>query len=463
VDLPASAEPLIFPLRGRDGAIRLDAGGLHHPSGARRGVAYTPYADLTHLATSTRALWLGARRSVYVLGRSQFEDESGPENLVRALLERIAAQPEGSRQLARMAEVEELARHPGTLYATRGLAVVCTLVYALQILLGEHLHLVGSFTGGLFLDGDWWRAVTANLLHGFLLHLVLNLLGLLALGPMVERPLGTARTVSVMAVSAAGAMLASGVASTIPVVGVSGIVFGLLGAVLWLEFRYAEALPAWWRVPRRGLYWMLGISALLTLVPIIAGAAHVGGLLGGLAAAALLTHRSLGQRRPSPPAVRAFASASLAVAAVAVGTAAWLAANPAEYVVRHAERLLQLESTTADELNNVAWILAVDPDADDRVLELALGLAERAVAESGRSEAHILDTLAEVHFQRGDPEAALAAIDEAIALKPDRDYYHEQKRRFLGEREPEDRPFYDPREDAPAEEPETPAEPGLRI
>jgi tetratricopeptide (TPR) repeat protein len=258
-------------------------------------------------------------------------------------------------------------------------------------------------------------------------------------------------------------MLASGLMSSIPVVGVSGIVFGLLGAVLWLEFGYAASLPAWWRVPRRGLYWMLGISALLTLVPFIAGAAHVGGLLGGGAAAAALTWRSLGQRRPSPAAVRAFAGASLAVSAIAIGTAAWLAANPAEYIVRHAERLLALEGATPDDLNNVAWILAVDPASDERALELALGLAERAVEETDHSEPHILDTLAEVYFQLGDREGALRAIEEAIQQRPDRDYYREQKRRFLGEREPEDRPFFDPREEVVPEEEEAPEEPGLSI
>ena len=49
-----------------------------------------------------------------------------------------------------------------------------------------------------------------------------------------------------------GAMLARGLAEYAPVVGASGVVFGLLGALIWLELRSAEDLPAWWRVPRRG-------------------------------------------------------------------------------------------------------------------------------------------------------------------------------------------------------------------
>ena len=73
---------------------------------------------------------------------------------------------------------------------------------------------------------------------------------------------------------------------------------------------------------------------------------------------------------------------------------------------------------------------------------MALQLAERAVAQSGRLDATILDTLAEVQFQLGHPERALVTIDEAIARAPDEDedYYREQRRRFLGERGRDDRP-----------------------
>jgi membrane associated rhomboid family serine protease len=430
-----------FSLRDRPSAIVLEANGLHLPSGARGGgMAYSAYADITHLSTSTRSVWIGTRHSVYVVGRKEFDDPHGPENVVRALLERIAGQPDGSRQLARMAEIEEISRYPGTLYATWGLAIICVVVYALQLFDAERINAVGYFTGALALDGDWWRAVTANLLHGNPLHLALNVVALLGLGSLVERALGTPRTVCIMAVSAAMAMAASGVASPIPVVGVSGVVFGLLGALFWLEFRFADALPAWWRVPRRGLYWMLGISLLLSLLPFIAGAAHLGGFVGGGV--------SLGSRRPSPRWVRAFALGSLAVSVAAVGTAGYMVMRPGEYVTRLAERLHGLADATPEELNNVAWIIAVDPDSDRALLELALRLTERAVEESGRTEPHILDTLAEVHFQLGDQDAAVAAIEEAILLKPDRDYYQEQKRRFLGEREAEDRPFYDPRQDS---------------
>ena len=53
---------------------------------------------------------------------------------------------------------------------------------------------------------------------------------------------------------------------------------------------------------------------------------------------------------------------------------------------------------------------------------------------------HLLDTLAESLFQRGDVEASIYAIDAAIALVPDEPYFREQRRRFTGERAIDDRP-----------------------
>jgi hypothetical protein len=94
-------------------------------------------------------------------------------------------------------------------------------------------------------------------------------------------------------------------------------------------------------------------------------------------------------------------------------------------------------------------------------------LAQRAVEATQRRDATILDTLAEVQFQLGHPESAIAIIDEAIKREPDEVYYREQRRRFLGERARDDRPD-PPLPDSPwspSPEPEEPAEgdPGITV
>ena len=56
------------------------------------------------------------------------------------------------------------------------------------------------------------------------------------------------------------------------------------------------------------------------------------------------------------------------------------------------------------------------------------------------------------------------SVLEAIQRAPGEDYYREQRRRFLGERDPEDRPDYVPPEQRESEpEHEAPDEGGLSV
>jgi len=442
--LDVAHQALSFPLRGHAGPVVLDARGVHHPLSARGGRTFTPYEDVIHLTLSRRALWIGARRDVSVLPRKAFVRPDAPEALARALLEKLSERPGSRAQLARMAEIEERARSCPPSYATWGLAILCVVVYALQLVLGHDVYVVGHMSPPLVADGDAWRLVTANLLHDdtvlpFHIHIVMNLLGLLAFGSLCERPLGAARTLAVMGVSGLAAMTACAWQS-LPVVGVSGVVFGLVGAVTWLEHFRAESLPAWWRVPRRPLYTMLAVSFLLgALIPFIAGGAHVAGFAAGALVAALLSDRDL-RVRGAPTPVRALAALVLVATAAGIAAAGVALFEPGDVRARYLVRIAELPGIPAQQLNDGAWFVAIDEKSSREQLLAALALAERAVRETDRREANILDTLAELQFLTGEKDAAVATIEEAMALEPGVPYYAEQRRRFLGERK--DRPEY---------------------
>jgi membrane associated rhomboid family serine protease len=458
-------DPVRFPLR-RGRAVVLHATGFRYPRGPRSSAeVFTSYADVTHLQLGSRTLRLATRRGIHTLTRRDFIEGDAPEHLVRALLQQIVRQPGGTALLARMAEVEETARGAAPLRATAVVMTACAFVFALQVWLGQRVFHAGLFNRFLVTHGESWRLLTASLLHGGRLHLAMNLLGLLVLGGMVERPLGTLRTAFIMGVAALGASAGALVAGYDSMVGASGIVAGLAGAMIWLEFRCPERLPATWRVPRRLFVGALVFDALLPLaVPVVAGAAHVGGFAAGLLATSLCAGRGL-RRDPLPAAIGlavvllgAISVSSLVRAATfLVSGSAWQA---------HAERLLAAEDAPPVLMNDAAWLIATSPRPTPGALLGAEELAERAVDATGHSDPDLLDTLAEVQFRIGQRDSAVSTIDEAIALAPDETYFREQRRRFTGQRAADDRPEPPPfREPPPPRTPPQlpPEDQGVRV
>jgi membrane associated rhomboid family serine protease len=435
--LPAEVR---FALRPGRGEVALHAGGFRHPASRWTGAErFTAYRDVTHLQLGPRQLRIGTRQGVWMLPRAWFAAPDGAERLVHALFERIAAEPGARAQLAAMAEAEQLLREPRGLRATPLVAALCVAVFALEQWLGPIVHHAGFMSPLLASGGEPWRLLTANVLHADATHLLLNTLGLLALGALVERPLGALRTVLVLGLSAVGATASAWLAGYDALVGASGMVAGLAGALLWLELRRSELLPAGWRIPRRPFLAALAADALLPLaLPFIAGAAHVAGFFAGALAAALCSGRQL-RREPlrlesllAVGLVTVIAGVSLASAARFVfGSAAWEG---------HAERLLRADEPPPLILNDAAWLIVTGERPSERAVADAVELAERAVRATGGRDPNILDTLAEAHFRNGDESAALVTIDQAIALQPDEPYFREQRRRFTGERAANDRP-----------------------
>ena len=436
-----------FRLRSGAAPVVLDAQGVHHPaSPTGRGHVYSRIADLTHVALGSRSLWIATRRRTTALLRPVFAEADAPARLVEALLARVAALPDGAERLARMRELDRLAREPHRAVATWTLAALCVAGYALQLLVGVDLYEVGYSSRALVADGDWWRLLTAGLLHGFPLHLGMNLMVLIFFGRRVERALGTPRVVVVMGASQLVAMATAAIAHAGGVVGVSGVVAGLVGALLYMELRLGSDLPAWWRLPR-WLFVLLVAVILLQglldrLIPIIAAEAHLGGFAAGFTTLAFLV-RSHRVHEAAGPRLRATAGAVALATLASLGAAAGALYGPGDFRARHATRIAELPGMTPGELNNHAWMIATDPASTGPQLEGALALAERAVRETRRRDATLLDTLAEVLFQLGRAAEAVQAVDEALARSRDAafsDYLREQRRRFTGERDRDDRP-----------------------
>lgn len=463
-----AASEVRFPLRPGRGEVALHASGFRHPASRWTGAErFTAYADVTHLQQGRRQLRIATRQGVFLLPRSWFREPDGAERLVHALFEQITGQAGARAQLAEMAEAEQLLRAPLGLRIVPVAALLCVALHGLEGWVGPVVSHAGFMSPELAAHGEPWRLVTANLLHANYLHLAFGVLGLLAIGALVEMPLGASRTLLVLGLAGVAATGSAWLAGYQRLVGSSGLVAGLAGAALWLELRRPTKLPAGWRIPRRLFVGALLFDALLPLAaPAVAGTAHVAGFTAGALAAAIGSGRDLRRERVRPDLqLAAGLVAVLVVASLAsagrflVGSAAWEG---------HAERLLEHDDTTPPVLmNDAAWLIATAARPSPRALADAVTLAERAVRATDGLDPNVLDTLAEAQWRSGDAEAALATIDEAIALQPDEPYFQEQRRRFAGERAPADRPDPPGRWLPPGEPPPapwgSPDEPGIAI
>jgi membrane associated rhomboid family serine protease len=155
-------------------------------------------------------------------------------------------------------------------------------------------------------QGEWWRLLTAELLHGHWLHIGLNVLSLLAVGRLLEVHASPVYVSTVFLISAFTASLASlylspGVIS----VGASGGIMGLVGFLAVLGYRRRRVLP-------RGFLKSISLSIALTAgaglvaYQLVDNAAHLGGLVGGVILGLIyVRHRHDAteyQLRPSTPA-----------------------------------------------------------------------------------------------------------------------------------------------------------------
>jgi membrane associated rhomboid family serine protease len=187
--------------------------------------------------------------------------------------------------------------------ATRATLVLVVAVSGLALLLPED-DLLGRLAkdNDAIRAGEWWRVLTAGLVHGGAIHLLLNGSVLSSLGGFVERLVGARRKLAVLWGGVLAGSLASVATNPHPSVGISGGLFALVGAVLAVGLRHRRTLPP----PARRMLVRAPVEvivlnlALGLALPIIDNAAHLGGLAGGV-----LLGLALGLR----PEVRAALSA----------------------------------------------------------------------------------------------------------------------------------------------------------
>jgi membrane associated rhomboid family serine protease len=161
-----------------------------------------------------------------------------------------------------------------------------------------------------------WRFLTAAFLHSprSIIHIAFNMYALWLVGPYLEQALGRWRFVALYLLAAVGGQVGVTLLASptleggwfTPVVGASGAVFGLFGAVLVVLRRLGR--------DARQIVVFLAINAVIGfLLPGIAWQAHLGGLVTGLALGAAYAYAPRERRLPLGVAATVGAAALLVV------------------------------------------------------------------------------------------------------------------------------------------------------
>ena len=186
--------------------------------------------------------------------------------------------------------------------ATLLLIVALGAIFAWQLSVGaleseQSVIAAGALVRDRVLQGEWWRALSATVLHGNVEHLIGNVMSLYILGMASEHAYGTRSMLLIYLASGVAGSLLSVAMSPGPSVGASGAIFGLMGAVMVLFWKHHRELLV--RDKRIGVVvaaWALFTVATGLMMPMIDNAAHMGGLLGGMTMAWGIRPRILARR-----------------------------------------------------------------------------------------------------------------------------------------------------------------------
>ena len=137
--------------------------------------------------------------------------------------------------------------------------------------------------------GRIWTLLSANYLHGGILHLVFNLMALRQLGPWVVNEYGNSRMVSIYTLGGVIGYTVSYAAGVPFTVGASAALCSLIGALLY--FGKSRGGGYGGTVFREVGGWAIGLFIFGLIFPGINNWAHGGGILGGVVMGMLLGYQ----------------------------------------------------------------------------------------------------------------------------------------------------------------------------
>jgi membrane associated rhomboid family serine protease len=173
---------------------------------------------------------------------------------------------------------------------TYGIIGLTAIVFLLQLVTSDFVT-IWLYYEPIRTAAEPWTMITALFVHAGFLHILLNMYSLYVIGPMIEMLLGRVRYLALYLISGFGGSVAVLLlAPNHGVLGASGAIFGLLGALFVIQRKLGGNTTQ--------LFVVIAINlAIGFVIPQVSWQAHVGGLVtGALVALAFLATRNIRQR-----------------------------------------------------------------------------------------------------------------------------------------------------------------------
>jgi len=192
---------------------------------------------------------------------------------------------------------------------TETLIIINVLVFATMYLFNLNTYFVSKFSSmgyiweltenedyyrktskTIFNSIEFYRLLTANYLHGGLMHIMFNMMALYSLGKVIESLIGKIKFFIVYTVSGIGGTILSSSMSIYLKpndlslsVGASGAVFGIAGCLVVLAiYRRNRGIDLFYQINYQPLIIMLGLNLVMgQMIEGIDNWGHIGGLVSG--------------------------------------------------------------------------------------------------------------------------------------------------------------------------------------
>lgn len=287
----------------------------------------------------------------------------------------------------------------------------------------------GADFGPATLAGEWWRLLSCTFVHVGLVHLALNMWCLWDLGRLAEQTFGRGSFLLLYLLSGLGGSLTSLLWHPLVVsAGASGAIFGVAGGlVTFLSLKKVPAPASAVKKSLTSLAVFVGYNILYGLKQTrIDNAAHLGGLVTGLAIGALLPSqpmaRSLAFRRRVALVGAGIGILLLSAAGVAsrvhgpfahlARAERWLAAGQAERAIEELKALVARKPDVAAAHFMLGGLYLEREQHDEAIASL-----REAVRVEGRN-VFFWNNLGVAYLRKQALEEARAAFQKALELNP---------------------------------------------